>query len=478
MIGSQSIERQRLRAATPTLLLLIPMFLAWLFYVYAAFQRPLLSIEFLTGLTIFTATYGLAVAALRGPSRLNFVVIYGAYLAISHLGFVASDLFVPYALETFQASTGLQSYHFQGWYFSDTRPYAVILSGLGISSFFLSAGLFGQFGQRVSAEQQAIAPFSEQGSQPVFYTGVALLIYCTAYLIVLTILGILPLFASYGEYFAAVAEAPAYPAFLVFLSIGITFIIATGSARQIRRWIVFFIVPAILLAIAGNRGEILYAAAAVVGILGRRGFSPRLRTIVALLVVFFVLIPFIRQIRNTPFAERDLGNVSINLTDPFMELGFQIRPLILTINWIENGEELAYGNTYYIPVQRLFGLVIPFMERIPLEGSRFNIPERTPTLGYSVIAEAYFNFAQVGVIVILGAIGAFLSYVNRTATTQSLAYFGAIVAVLINNQRNSFIFVPGHIVTITFFLIIAHLLSRRAQRNTLGGRPYEPHHQP
>src|SRR5690606_24885518 len=116
--------------------------------------------------------------------------------------------------------------------------------------------------------------------------------------------------------------------------------------------IVWFVIPAIFLLVSGNRGEVFYAGAASIAVLSSRGFVPRFRSIVFFLVILFMLIPSVRQFRHTPLAARDLSVISLNFTDTIMELGFQIRPLIGTLQWIKNGEDFAYGGTYALPIQR------------------------------------------------------------------------------------------------------------------------------
>lgn len=447
----------------PVILLLYPLIGLWLIQLYYVLWQPLWSLELITGLALASALYGLVLASRLGPTRFNFVVVYGFYLSVSHLGLVASDLLVPGSLQLYLYQKGLPASSVESWYLGTLVKVAIGLSGLGITSFFLGAGFFTFFGRRFKPVVFDAVHIKNPGNQSIFRIGTILLILVTGYFIVMIITGVLPLFATYSEYRSKGIEAPYLPFILVFMSVGFTFLLATGSPSQIRRWIIWFILPAAYLLLIGTRGGVFFALAAGIAVLSSRGLKLKLKELLILLLLMFVIIPVVSKIRNTSVQERDLSKITIDFTDPFIEMGFQLRPLTGTLQWLKNGEAFAYGGTYFLPMQRIIALVIPYMEREPIEGNRFDVQGRTPRQGYSVIAEAYFNFAEWGVVIILAGIGLFLSFANRAATSQALALHGAIMAVLVNNQRNSFIFVPGQMVVILTIFIIARLLENRKQ---------------
>lgn len=454
--------------SSPTILLLYPLFGLWFAHLYFILVKPNWSLEFVTFLGVISSIYGIAVAAFRGPTKINFVVVYGSYLALSHLGLVVSDLLVPGAMEAFQENIGLERYHFQGWYFNNTYlSFTLAAVGLAINSFFIGAGLLGLFGKRYKYVSQTPESILESGNQSIFRFGIGLLALCSLYIAVMMLFGFLPLFGSYLDYVKSLSTAPLYHLFLVLLSVGTTFTLATGSYAQIRRHLIWILIPSFLLLITGNRGEIFYAAASSAAILSLRGFVFRFRSILMGVFILFVLIPSIRQIRHIALPERDIGGISLNLTDGIMELGYQVRPLALTIQWIRNGEPLAYGGTYLLPIQRIIALALPFIEREPIEGNRLNIAGRVAGMGYSVIAEAYFNFGEVGLVIIMACIGYFLTLANRASSTRSLALYGAITAVLINSLRNTFIFVPGQVIIVLILFQLALLFKPKTPQHQI-----------
>jgi len=446
-------------ASLVRILLHLPLILVAILFIYYLSFAPNWSPDLLIITVTLSALYGLILATQVGTHRLNFTVVYGTYLIISHLGLAVSDYFIPGSLQAFATKAGLMSYHLQ-WYYSESRTYAIVLSGLGICAFFLGSGLLG--GRILTKQRQTVSIINWQlhGNQPIFKIGVLLLIFSTIYLIGAFLTNSLPLFDTYSNYVTKLSELPSYPLFLVMISTGLTFMVATGSAKQIWKWIIFFIIPASLLLITGNRGEIFYALASSVAIVAIRGFRMNYRVVSIIAIAFFIVIPLVRDIRQTALNQLNSSEISINLTDPFVEMGYQLRPLMETIGWITEGEPFANGGTYLLPIQRLIGLAVPFIERPPIEG-HFDIKGRLPAQGYTVVAEAYFNFGIAGVVIVLGSIGLFFAFSNKPETSEKLALSGAIAAILINNLRNDFLFVPGQIVIVLLLIFIARLLSNR-----------------
>jgi len=196
----------------------------------------------------------------------------------------------------------------------------------------------------------------------------------------------------------------------------------------------------------------------------RRGWRPRGQGVAAILVVFFLVIPVIRAARTEQGNALSFSQVAlIKWTDPFVEIGFQIRTFVATAEWIEAGEDYANGNTYSIPVLRLVTLFLPVFERPQIVGTRYFIRDRLPHWGYSVVAEAYFNFGLFGVMIIPALIGLGLSLAADGARGQiSLALAGGVMAILVMNIRNNFLFVPGQVFIVIVLWYIGKWIGRRS----------------
>lgn len=438
----------------------MPVALSWLFFVYAAVYPQVANTSTLALIVSVVALYALVALSVLGPSQLSFAVVYGAYLSLSHLGLAGIEAAYPGSVDAFGVRVGHGTWVYEPWFYHPSFHYGVIVASLGVTSYFvvsLSYALFKKFQGRYLT-----LGLDTRGDQRLYWAGIAFLTLSIAYLVISLTFGDLNIVDDYSSYFGSTAAVGGYSTFLLLLAIGVTFSFATGGHRQLVLAGILFSLPSAVLLAAGSRGAVLYAVAAVTGILGSRGLRLRPVVVAAALLVLFVLIPVVRQVRSVAANERALSAVELNPTDPFLELGFQIRPLVHTLRWIQEGEDYAYGGTYWLPVQRALGLILP-IDRPLLEGNRFNFGERLPGFGYSVIAEAFFNFGLVGVILVPSLVGYIASMFGYAPTSRRLALYGALMQVLINNQRNAFIFVPGQIIVIlTIYFAVTRLIKVRS----------------
>ena len=435
--------------------LYIPLAIGWLLLVFLCLERVAWESTPVRGLSVVLSLYALGLLYIQSQFKFNFTIAYASYLFISLLGIPTIEFLSPGSIEQFILQV---SPYILRWYQAGVVDYAILISALGVTSFVIGASLFSKPKQ---ATQPIIIGLDTQGNQLVYRFGAFLLIISALYLFVMIVSGRFVLFTIYNNLFTTLGTIPGYSYFLVAYATSITLIVATGDRSQIIKMGALYGLIAVILMISGNRGEIFYASAATLAILGRRGMQINTRLVIIILIVFFLIIPFIRQTRNLSIGERQLNNFEFNIGEPFIELGFQLRIINAVVIWTDRGEDFALGGTYILPLQRLIGIVVPFIERPDYSGSLYFFSERLPGQGFSVVGEAYYNYGVPGVIGILGIIGGYLSRFGNTASNKYLAFHGAILAILINNIRNSFIFVPGQILIILGLFALIHLLSKQ-----------------
>lgn len=238
--------------------------------------------------------------------------------------------------------------------------------------------------------------------------------------------------------------------FLIAIGIGLALI---GVSRQ--RWpiaLLPFALLAVPILIGGDRGAILYPLLAYVAVLGQRGIKlPRTRILFLLLFILFFIIPTVKEMRQVGLAFFSWQQTEVWVYKPFMEMGFTARTVEATYDVIQNGPlNFVYGGSYWLPVERQLALVLPFVERGDVYTDLRNTQMLTPTQGYSVIAEAYYNFGFVGSLFVFILLGYFLSQLEQRAYTSPyyLACVVVLLTVLIGNIRNSFITVPGRVLVV------------------------------
>ncbi|MGE6229108.1 O-antigen polysaccharide polymerase Wzy [Paenibacillus chitinolyticus] len=383
----------------------------------------------------------------------GFVGIYAIYLSLAHLGFVFVDLVFEHSNEIMKTNYNLD------WFYKDYRLIAVSLSGISITCFVLCASFASKY---KAVQNKRLAITNDRNNYQIIYMGgIALLVFSILFLMYNILTGNLPLFSGYMNYRTAMEDVPGYSIMLFCLSTGITFAFASGTRKQIFWSAMIFIIPSLLLLISGNRGEVLYPLAAAIGVLFTRGIRINFKLILGALLLFNVVIPLLQQTRNQELTEFDIRETSVSFVDPMAEIGYTLRPLVYTVGWMQKGEEHAYGSSYLLPINRLASSFVPFIKKSELEGNYY-IKPRLPGQGYSVIAEAYFNFGLIGVIIVQIFLALFIVILGeRSSNIPMLALFGAIMAILINNIRNTFIFVPGQLLLLVGIFCLFFFLGKR-----------------
>ncbi len=372
-------------------------------------------------------------------SIFGFTGIYLTYLSIAHFGVIGSLIISPTSLDNFNSID---------WVYHELILNASVISGLGIAIYTISSQSINFFRKKEYDEKHYNSIFEMYSNNGIKYVGILLLLTCNIYLLVSFFAGNLPLNAPYAYYRAAIELLPSYKWFLFAFATSIPFLFSSVKKNEFKWLIPLVLIPSVGLLLTGNRGEVFFPLAAGIAVLNKKGYKFRLKHLLIGSIIFFLLIPGIRLTRSAQDIRPD-SVTNIRITDPFVEIGYTMRPFIETLRWFEAGEQHSYGKTYLLPFERAFYGLFPFDERPKLTGSPYNLTERTPRQGYSVIAEAYHNFGISGVLLIMAFFGLLFSFTDsRPHSPKYLAIMGGIFAALVNNIRNSFIFVPAHIVLV------------------------------
>jgi len=204
-----------------------------------------------------------------------------------------------------------------------------------------------------------------------------------------------------------------------------------------------FAVPAFLI---GLRGEVLFPAVAVVGVLGsgRRLWRSRVFWLVS--AAALIAISFVGQARVQGLA--DSSDVASSPVSAIEEMGYSIRPLATSVRWHEYAHEsYLHGATYVAPVDRqirgVLGLPVP---RAQDDDRLMNveISQRQGAIGGSVIAEAHHNGGLLGVIAIMTLLGALVGLIFRhPKSALRVALSGIVAVLLLMHVRNSFAPLPA-----------------------------------
>lgn len=293
------------------------------------------------------------------------------------------------------------------------------------------------------------------------WIGVIFIAALFAYLFVLMLSGGLRLTMSYTSFMDLINTSSIYQNLLFVYSAGICYVVACGNKTQMQIGVVLFALAAIILFMTGNRGEVLYAGLACLGVLRRKGKKINWKTIVLVAVLVFIVIPFIARTRMEGVA-RGFSSIGVDFTGTLVGIGGQLRCTTRILDQFASGSRhLIYGYSYYDPIINILDHIVPFNIRLT-DPASYDFTTAFQSWGFNQIAEGYANFGAIGSCAYFFITGLFLSKrEGREMDSVHLAYYGSICATLINVSRNRFAFFWGHVLILTAVYLIVRYFCRQ-----------------
>ena len=410
--------------------------------------------EFVSIFSVIVTVFIFATFKAAHGNVLSFGFVFIVYNILMHFGFgiihfLVSDM---YAKE-------LYSRWILSFLRSDNYSLAIIISALAFESFTI-AWLVGQT-RRPPSEPNEIAEnrYVEEREKSACYTvGMVMLVGTLFYFIYLFLIGRISFPMTYMDYRSSVVEGnPLYAWLMVFYPTGLLFVVAVSKGEK-RAWgIALFTITAIILLATGNKGEVFYAVLAALGVLGYQ--KKKLSTSLVLLIfaIMFIIIPVVTTTRSSGVTE-GFSLQFASITDPFLEIGMQIRCLVFSLDHVDVGEySFMYGYSYLRPICRVLGyIIIPFryLPEIPIDLT--SSKSFFSGFGFTQVAEGYLNFGIVGAMLVFAIIGFWLGRLEfKKMSPAKLCVVGSDLTILINASRNVFVFVPGQVaaVLIIYFAV-------------------------
>ena len=382
---------------------------------------------------------------------LGFVFI--AYNILMHFGFgiihflisdtVAGEIYASWTLAFLR---------------SENYSKAIIISALAFEAFTI-AWLLGLNKRQLSHFNDMEVTNTEKRENGVCYTlGILMLTGVLFYFIILLVMGRMSFNMSYTDYRDSVMSGNAlYSWMLVFYPTGLLYVIASADGKKRSIGVALFVATAVIFLVTGNKGEVFYAVLAALGILGyqRKKLNPKI--VIVLCMIMFVIIPVVTSTRSTGVRE-GFSLEFASLTDPFLEIGMQIRCLVYSLDGVADGAySFMYGYSYLRPVCEVLGyLLFPlkYLPEIPIDLTSSN--SDFSGYGFTQVAEGYLNFGIIGSVLVFAILGWLLGRLEfKCMNTRKLCLIGSVLVILINLSRNTFIFVPGQI---TVMLILCYVV--------------------
>jgi O-antigen polysaccharide polymerase Wzy len=383
------------------------------------------------------------------------------------------------------------------WFSDPAVPHAFIVAAWGGVALLLGMLLpdigrsmqayLGKYVESVSNSQCDDKALEQKENDPTAPMGALLLPRIGMILVIASVLAwftmVLPLVGgriwglSYGEFLNATADAGMTWVYF-FLSLGLALAVIEGSPRVTRWSIAIFTGWAIVALPIGLRGEVMFPAAAAIMIA-----SHRLRRIGATAAVVLMLLglssaAMFKEVRNEGWSGVEWTWKTVNPVSAVQELGQSLRPTFETIRWIEGGDQFLAGGSYWAPIERGFFRLFPVQQRQEGETDRrlmnILVQERVGPIGFSPVAEAYYNWGIPGVAIVhllMGWLVAILATNPPSLIRQGL--MAATYVPLLIHIRNSFVpviaqILVGIVIVMAMVLLEKWLDARRETREGIG----------
>lgn len=392
--------------------------------------------------------------------RSGTTMMFLIYNVLCHNGFVIAAYFNR-NYEEFKSVTSMD-------FLSYTQSYqnAILISNIVLFVFVFCLEFYKNFNYKVLTKNNLKLCIihkttSLTGYNRVDRIGIPILIVGTLYIVGLALM--FNLFGSgYSLFLSVVESLPLYGHFVVLNSLSIAFIIASGSDKGIKVSIIIFIIQAIFQFSMGNRGEILYSAVVCIALITLRYKSISFKYVALIGVGLIFLIPYIRYMRE--LKQNDF-NPYLSILDTFCEEGMQISPFTHIVEYVKMKGEYAWGMTYVNDfsdfIFRRFGIESPFY----IEKYVIKMIMPYQGMGFSLIAELFYNFTIWGACVAYGLISRFLCkldyyvFTNQYSNLQK-AFYSMLVVQLINMTRNDGSTLPIYLMYMLIIISVYFLIKK------------------
>ncbi|MBI4748165.1 MAG: O-antigen polysaccharide polymerase Wzy [Acidobacteria bacterium] len=397
-----------------------------------------------------------------GVSSASFVFL--VVFSVFHFGaLVIFGLGIPFS--------DAQNHTLQQWFFTSDTQLGAYLSLLGLLGATLGAFL-GQM--KFGRQQRQAFPLLESTDRFAGLLGVAILMTC--------------LVAWFGSVWAAGGSSiftGSYESFLLatsetnlswlYFGIGFGLVWLASTTNKHLKWVGLgaFAAWALIALPLGLRGEVLFPGVTY-WVLARRSSSQKSVWKVAVLGLCLLCgISALRVIREVGVEQVNQTVLTASPTEALVELGSSLRPVSAVVTWTENGDEFLNGASYWAPFDRALVWVVPGWGRVNAEDDdrllNVQVMKRVGPIGFSPVAEAYYNFGPLGVVIAMMVTGWLIGWISGFSDSPlNRALLGVTFLPVLIQIRNSFVAVPfqliaGLVTVWVVYWICAWTVQRKAE---------------
>lgn len=465
--GLKSV-RSRQAEATVTRPMLQLSGLVVMFLLEFAFRTTLTALELRELAIVCVLVVTIVMLLTNKVSSQGFWSISSVYLfvfSLFHFG-------LAFVIAIGQLSQSTESFLRLGsWLYNQPTNDALVLSLLGATSCSLGSTLVHVYCQRSPKSQLSHHELALGRGAYLAVLGGPLVIFFIILWVTLVILsGGVGLFTqSYQDYLATTSSS-GYSSYFSFVWFGIGTGLCFLAASKPSGWhkaavAVLLLIFAPLALPLGLRGEILFPVLAALAIRAKRGVRPpMLLTVVAILIGLFA-ISLVKDVRQVGLANASDSQSSGSVWAALAELGGGLHPVAEVVFWRQTGDEFIHGASYWAPIDRAIARIVPGGTTVPAQDDErimnVLVQHRVGPIGFSPVAEAYRNFGELGVIIVMCLIGVIVGLLDQLSPSPyRLAIAGIVLIELLINVRNSFVPVPAHLFLGAILLMVSIVLER------------------
>lgn len=385
----------------------------------------------------------------------GLLMVFYCYNILCHNGFVIARFFDE-SYVTFQSTISM-SFLYNAYYHESIFIANIVLLAFAFGNDIVLKG------QPVSAYYWYIeTEVNDEGNRKADIVGIIALLIGTAYIAILILRGGLFL-AGYNTFLNAADGNTVYGFMVVITSLSMALILAAGTKRGIVIGLIIYAFLTLLQFSVGNRGEVMYSAVVCFALYSIRFKNIRLKHVLIILAVSIVVIPIVRISRELRIGGY-MFNPITSLLDVFCEEGIQISPFTHMVSYVKSTDGpshvwgMTYINDFVAFIARRLGTESPFAVK------EYIIKSIMPRkgMGFSMIAELYYNFTVVGAIVLYFIFARIINKVdwkmyNNLYTDNQKIVISMLIVELINLTRNDASTMPLYL-TFTAILSLAFIL--------------------
>lgn len=325
----------------------------------------------------------------------------------------------------------------------------VFLLGLLIASFLPEPGF---------RAGRGLASQSNPG-RTYFISNIALVASSVVWLLLVRFTGAIN-YADFMETIETVGTGGAFG--YVHGAIDAAFILAIVSGRALLP-LSLFLSWGLIAFTFGLRRELAFPLVVAIGVLvSQRRLLISIWVLVVGALLFFGASALVSTARVSSGAHTRFDSTAV--ANGLAELGGSLRPVYEVIDWVDH-DGYQLGVTYYAPFERTLLRVIPGAHRIPSEEdfrlTHVLMASRLGPFGFSIAAEAYYNFGLFGTFLVGGFVGWILVACGNVFASRRISIVPIALAVgLFVHVRQSFVTCYGATISTLFFCIFILLLAR------------------